>query len=52
MDSFQMALSDFSDVVFWFWFQLCAFFVRIVDILVNVKWPSVIFQPAHDVLCP
>ena len=25
-DLFQMALSDFSDVVFCFWFQLCAFF--------------------------
>ena len=35
--------SDFNSVPF-LW--------RIVDISVNVKWPSVIFQPAPDVLCP
>ena len=28
LDLFQMALSDFSDAVFCFWFQLCAFFVK------------------------
>ena len=39
----RCSASDFNSVPF-LW--------RIVDISVNVKWPSVIFQPAPDVLCP